>query len=419
MRLFDAVRESGDFVRHASCRCNGATAFAAVLAASVIGCAGSRPTSDAGLDDAATTDAGGMDASVPDAATADAGTWSLISILHPDDSRAGDGFGNAADIDDHVAAVYRPGIPSDVFIYRRTGDAWQQDARLGPVGEAFGMSLAVSGDTVVVGCPGGPTVYGAYVIEFEGGAWVQKQRLTAPGTDRFGASVAIDGERIVVGAPGLVYVYVRIDTGFRLEDVVGPVNDVQLGETVSISGDTMVAGAQHAVHVFTRQGESWNEQATLAPEGHGDLWSAAVSGDRIIVGAPCAVGDGGWNPYPPPQCTGAAYIYRREGNAWVEEQRFDPEQVEDEGFGCSVDMAGDTALIHTCSGASGPNGDRQVLIFQRDGTVWRNTAVIMRPAGETGAGLSRVGNVAIFGGSSEVASPGEPPSAGAAYIFAR
>ena len=78
-------------------------------------------------------------------------------------------------------------------------------------GDDFGASVAVSGDTAVVGAAyeirRGSAAGAAYVFERDqGGAgnWGQVKKLTASDAeadDRFGASVAVSGDTAVVGRP--------------------------------------------------------------------------------------------------------------------------------------------------------------------------------------------------------------------------
>jgi FG-GAP repeat len=71
--------------------------------------------------------------------------------------------------------------------------------------DQFGTSVAISGETVVVGAPvAGGYAGSAYVFVRSGGVWSQQQKLAASDAaagDQFGNSVAISGETVVVGAP--------------------------------------------------------------------------------------------------------------------------------------------------------------------------------------------------------------------------
>ena len=106
------------------------------------------------------------------------------------------------------------------------------------VGDFFGNSVAISGDTAVVGAPapsfaGGTTAGAAYAYVRSSGVW-RFQKGFGPGfgalDDIFGYAVAISGSTIVVGAPGhdygvadsgSAYVYVRSNGKWFLEDSPG------------------------------------------------------------------------------------------------------------------------------------------------------------------------------------------------------
>ena len=87
----------------------------------------------------------------------------------------------------------------------------QEEAQLLPssalTGDLFGASAAISGDTVVFGAPGkvsfGPQNGSAVVFRRSAGVWTQEQVLLAPDGDEqdsFGIAVAISGDTILVGA---------------------------------------------------------------------------------------------------------------------------------------------------------------------------------------------------------------------------
>jgi hypothetical protein len=189
------------------------------------------------------------------------------------------------------------------YVFERDGSgAWQQKAYLKApnteAGDWFGVSVAISGDTIVVGarfeysnstavcnapfgsCGGlgnnSATQAGAaYVFERDGsGNWQQTAYLKAPNTganDIFGISVAISGDTIVVGAYG--------------EDSSSTaVMNFPFG---SFSEGAIDAGA---AYVFERDGSgAWQQKAYLkAPNAGGSDYFGyfvAISGDTIVVGA--------------------------------------------------------------------------------------------------------------------------------------
>ena len=123
--------------------------------------------------------------------------------------------------------------------------------------DQLGTAVAVSGDTALVGAQyfQAPTTYHrgeAYVYVRSGGVWQQEAVLTAPDeTDGsyFGCSVAIQGDTAVVGAyghlatAGSVYVFTRSAGVWSLQQQLNGPEHSQLGYSVAISGDTLIAGA--------------------------------------------------------------------------------------------------------------------------------------------------------------------------------
>ena len=115
------------------------------------------------------------------------------------------------------------------YIFVRTGGVWTQQAKLtasdAAAGDRFGTSVAVSGDTAVVGAyfddDAGSSSGSAYAFVRTGGVWMQQAKLTASdaaANDQFGYSVALSGDTAVVGAyqdddagsnSGSAYVFVR------------------------------------------------------------------------------------------------------------------------------------------------------------------------------------------------------------------
>jgi hypothetical protein len=95
-------------------------------------------------------------------------------------------------------------------VFVGSGATWTQQAKLiasdGAVSDGFGISVAISGTTAVVGAPGKNSYTGAaYVFVGSGTTWTQQAKLTAAdgaANDQFGYSVAISGTTVVVGADG-------------------------------------------------------------------------------------------------------------------------------------------------------------------------------------------------------------------------
>jgi trimeric autotransporter adhesin len=96
-------------------------------------------------------------------------------------------------------------------VFRLEGSTWVQQATLGWQGRA------IDGNTIVAGDENSAI----HVVRYDGANWVNQGRLTPPGdaaASAFGESVAVSGDTIVVGAPndseageraGAVYVFRR------------------------------------------------------------------------------------------------------------------------------------------------------------------------------------------------------------------
>ena len=156
----------------------------------------------------------------------------------------------------------------------------------------FGYSVALSGDTVVVGAmfhDGAAAVDqgSAYVFVRSAGVWTLQQKLVAADAasrDQFGTSVAISGDTVVVGA--------RFDLGAH---IIG----------------------HGSAYVFVRSGGVWSQQQKLLPadavSGDGFGYSVAISGETIVVSAPF----GGTAVIR----EGAAYVFVRSAGVWSQQQK--------------------------------------------------------------------------------------------------
>ncbi len=142
----------------------------------------------------------------------------------------------------------------------------------------FGSSIAVDGDTMVIGAAGDSRPAGlesgsAYIFVWDAleGEWVQQAKLTAPDAaqgDYFGSAVAVSGDTVVIGAHGrdyptevnggIAYIYVRVDTVWSLQSTLMPTFEItghggDFGYSVDIDGDTVVIGAPYYARYDTIQ----------------------------------------------------------------------------------------------------------------------------------------------------------------------
>ncbi|MBK6725357.1 MAG: FG-GAP repeat protein [Acidobacteria bacterium] len=191
----------------------------------------------------------------------------------------------------------------------------------GIAGGFFGSSVAISGNTAIIGATnlpegsGGSIPGAAYIFVRNGASWSFQQKLTAPDSspgngNAFGDTVGISGDTVVVAAPyhdvpesysGAAYVFVRTGTTWALQkrftNADTPlVFNGDIGFSVAISGDTVLVTAfgflqssphRDFVHVFVREGTTWTIQATLITGGDETFTSrVAISGNTVVIGNP-------------------------------------------------------------------------------------------------------------------------------------
>ena len=140
-------------------------------------------------------------------------TWTEQQELTAADGAMGDQFGNSVSVSGDTAvigAADKNAYQGAAYVFVQSGGIWSQQQELiasdGTGNDAFGSSVSVSGDTAVIGASGKNTGQGAvYVFVRSGGVWTQQQELTASDgapRDNFGWSVSLSGNTAVIGASG-------------------------------------------------------------------------------------------------------------------------------------------------------------------------------------------------------------------------
>ena len=366
------------------------------------------------------------------------------------DGAAGDFFGASVAISGATAVV---GAPNDdvaanadqgsAYVFTRSGSTWTPQQKLtaadGAAYGSFGVTVAISGDTVVIGATTDNLAQGsAYVFTRSGSTWSQQgNKLTAgdgAAGDRFGNGVAISGDTVVVGAgghtvgenlgQGSAYVFTRSGSTWsqqqKLTAADGAANDY-FGNAVAISGDTVVVGAygdgedtnesQGSAYVFTRSGSTWSQQRKLtAGDGAANDYfglSVAVSGDTVVVGAP-------WKIVGVKADQGSAYVFTRSGGTWSRQAKLTA--ADGRLFGHSVAIAGATVV----AGAFLDNVAFQgcTYVYTRSGARWSRHE---RVTAADGAGDTWInGSVAISGATVVAGAPhhvGVNENQGSASVF--
>ncbi|MGB2985462.1 MAG: FG-GAP repeat protein, partial [Phycisphaerae bacterium] len=198
----------------------------------------------------------------------------------------------------------------------------------------------------------------------------------------------------------------------------GPDDVWGFGKAVAISGDYVVVGAPDAdmgfgaAYVFKREGANWVEQIKLPPEWFTFGYSVAIEGEVLVVGAPFIDLDGSGS--------GRAFVFRRDGVAWVQEAEIIPSGAAlEDGFGMSVSISGDLIAV----GASGTGVSLafgRVYVFRHEGTSWIEHAELV--GSDTELGNLFGGSVSIDGDVLVVGAPRYNVGGaytGAVYVFRR
>ncbi|HET7925320.1 MAG TPA: FG-GAP repeat protein [Rhodanobacteraceae bacterium] len=254
--------------------------------------------------------------------------------------------------------------------------------------------------------------------------------------DYFGWSVAIDGDTALVGAYGVTvngyteqgaaYVFTKTDGVWILAATLtgsdGFAFDL-FGERVALSGNIAAIGAygadgsKGAVYVFSGSGSHWTEKARLvADDGAANDclgWSLAATGQMVLAGAPFVMTGN--------VQTGAVYAFAPSGGTWVQTQKFFPDDVNSgDGFGSTVAADGTTAIAAADGALVGANyGQGAAYVYSLDGGTWTQQAKL---TADDGAAFDNFGrSVAVSGSTVFVGAPYAVIDGngfeGAAYVF--
>ena len=380
-----------------------------------------------------------------------------VKISAPD-ANADDRFGVSVAIDGYIAVIGAHQNDSNgsdsgaVYVYLFSGSAWIQRQKLVPSdaspGDQFGRSVAIEGDTIVVGSYLDDNTGSAYVFKRSDMLWTEQQKLTAPDAcagDRFGASVAVFGDTILVGAygddtyTGAAYVFRIGSPGNLQQKLIASDADKfdYFGYSVAIDNNVIIVGAYKSNHsgiddagsayVFTFDGWTWTQDAVLhAPDPNSSDHfgsSIALDGNCAVIGAyECdinLVSD-----------VGAVYVFERtdpgvllsqdSSGGWIQRQKlFDSTNpnVSDD-FGRAVAIEGDTILVGCVYYHVDDKPAGAVFEFAREGQTWLQRSLLTADDANTG---DNFGFSVAMSGRRLIAgahySDGNGPSSGSAYIF--
>ncbi len=299
-------------------------------------------------------------------------SWSQQAKLLADDGVEFDQFGYSVTGSGNTVMIGAGVLNGSgaAYVFVRNGTTWTQQAKLladdGTAGSQFGFSMALSGDTAVFGASGDNDLASAsgaaYVFVRDSTGWSQQAKLLADDGvefDQLGSSVAISGETAVIGSVnhnvlGSAYVFVRNGSSWTQQAELladdGALED-SFGTAVALFGDTAVITAQAdddlgsfsgSAYVFVRDGTSWTQQAKLLADDGAmeDTFGSAVAltGDTAVIAARRDDDLG--------SSSGAAYVFVRNGTSWIQQAKLlaDDGSFGDE-FGSSVAVSGSTLVV--------------------------------------------------------------------------
>lgn len=309
--------------------------------------------------------------------------------------------------------------------------------------DRFGFSVAISGNTMVVGAPredsnatginndetnNSAVNSGAvYVFVNQAGVWSQQAYIKASNTnmdDQFGWSVDIEGNTLIVGTP------------FEASNATG-IDGSQSNNSAMSAG---------AVYVFTRSDATWSQQAYIKASNtdSGDLFGTDVNinGQTLVVSAPGeasnTTGINGSQSNNAAPKSGAAYVFTRTASTWSQQAYLKASNTNvDDLFGSTVALSKDTLVVGAegeASNATGINGDQNnnslatagaAYVFVRNVDTWSQQAYLK--ASNTGGGDEFGVAVDVSGNTVVVGAQGQDQDfngdiasfAGAAYVFIR
>ena len=314
-----------------------------------------------------------------------------------------------------------------------------------------GYSVAVSGNTIVVGAPrangGGNRNGGAvYLYVRPPSGWqnmVETAKLTGSSSSYLGYSVAVDGDTVVTfgidvnTGENVVLVYVKPQGGWKsmTETADLTMSDSTLNlesfSSVAISGDTIVAGSalsdtfdfeEGEAYVYVKPASGWTSMSQTAILHPSDIAtdnfgaSVSVSGDVIVVGAP----DHG-------NIVGAAYVFVEPAGGWTDTTQTAVLTASDGQFldqlGLAVSISGSTIVAGAPYATIGSHSDQgAAYVFTEPAGGWQDVTETAKLTTSTGTGYSQFGSaVAINGDSIAIGEPranvGSNMFQGAVFVY--
>lgn len=273
-----------------------------------------------------------------------ANAWSQKQILTAIDAKAGDAFGQSIALTPRFLVIGAPHSDApyegsgSAYVYERIRDTWRFKAKLtasdGAAGDLFGISVAIDGDTLLVGADlndeRAENAGAVYVYVFDGSQWNHQAKLMAndgANTDIFGVRVALFGDTALISArrddldgvgidAGSAYIFERTkDKWIQTQKLVAPDGkaDDRFGRGVALNSQVALISAMHhdangsdagALYIFKKHQGQWHYTSkVMASDGVSEDrlgWNIAVTNKAAIIAAPHRDDKG--------NASGAAYV---------------------------------------------------------------------------------------------------------------
>ncbi len=274
--------------------------------------------------------------------------WALEQQLDSDE--IADQMGNSLALSGDTALLGAPGSNNGqgaAYVFVRTGGVWSLQTKLhasdGAAHALFGFSVALEGDTALVGAgsageagqTGGLGVGAVYVYQRSGSTWAE-QKLTNTTIGHFGVRVALSGERALVAGSDSVHAYARSNGVWGYDQQLTPANPPR----IALSADRALVNGV----TYERGPSSWQQGALIESASGGSL---SLSGDTAVIGF------------------FGVRVYERHGSEWPEERGIGASDVSSSTFAPrSVSVSGNVLAIGFAHDPYYEGNKQQFAVFE-------------------------------------------------------
>lgn len=304
--------------------------------------------------------------------------WSTPPVVLPAPMDGSESFGSAVATTGSTAVV---GAAESAYVYVKGRTRWPTSPTVsladpgGGVNDGFGLAVAMSGSTIIIGAPyavDGSRNGRVYLYVKGPSGWPSTPTVTLadpePSGYWFGLSVAASGASVIVGARnvstiGAAYIFTKGSHSWPTTPTASmydPVGTLQgcFGQSVALSDRIAVIGAGCDIHpggrvyVYTDGSSGWVSTATATlTDPHPDLTNdfgsqVAVTGGVVGVGAYGALTSTGGSQ------AGTVFFYTKSRSGWPTSPTtslHDPRNTREDSFGFALAMSSGRAFIGACN----------------------------------------------------------------------